>query len=319
LSPLSLPFDLGLTIDLGTAMALGCGLAWAIAVVLFRQASAGEVSARALNLFKNAVASVLLVLTVLIRDGDGGEGAIARLASLSTWDLGRLTLSGVLGLAIADTLFFSGLRRVGSSMAAVADCAYAPTAVILSVLLLGEELREGLLIGGPLVVLGLGIVSWRADRGHTDAAGLTTKLDGVGLLLTLGGVMTTALGVVVAKPALNQADLLEATTLRLLAGTLALGLWEALRGELASALVLFRPQPAWRFAIPATLIGTYLSMLLWLGGIKYSTASKAAILSQLSVVFLLVLSRLTGEPVPPRRWLGAGVALTGALVVVTRA
>ena len=69
-------------------------------------------------------------------------------------------------------------------------------------------------------------------------------------------------------------------------------------------------------ALPGTLVGTYLSMLLWLGGIKYTTASRAAILSQLSVVFLLVLSRLSGEPVPPRRWLGALVAVVGALLVV---
>lgn len=295
-------------LDPGTLMALGCGLAWAVAVLLFRHTGSAGISARALNLFKNAVASVLLLLTLAVRDGDGGATAIAHLRQLETTDLLRLAASGVLGLALADTLFFSGLARVGASMAAVADCAYAPTAVALSVLLLGETLREGLLLGGPLVVVGLGIVTIQREG--------DLRLDLRGMLLTLSGVMTTALGVVVAKPALNHADLLEATTLRLCCGTVALLLWEGARGALGSALVLFRPQPAWKFAVPGTLVGTYLSMLLWLGGIKYTTASRAAILSQLSVVFLLVLSRLSGEPVPPRRWLGALVAVVGALLVV---
>jgi hypothetical protein len=39
----------------------------------------------------------------------------------------RLAGSGVLGLAVADSLFLAGLRGVDGSVAAVADTAYAPT------------------------------------------------------------------------------------------------------------------------------------------------------------------------------------------------
>jgi len=176
------------------------------------------------------------------------------------------------------------------------------------VAVLGETPRAGLWIGAPLVALGLGVVSW-PDRSQA-------RVDPVGVALAVAGVVATALGVILAKPALGRSELLEATAIRLLIGALAVGLWLALTGRLRASLGLFAPQPLWRAALPATVIGSYLSMILWLGGIKYTLASKAALLNQMATVFLLVLAHFLGDPVPRRRWLGAAVALSGAVVVL---
>lgn len=284
----------------GDAMALGCALAWAIAVLSFSKLRAIEPAP--LNLFKNAVAAVLLLLTMLVA---GVRFDLSR----SALDWGALILSGVLGLAVADTLFLAGLRRIDASVAAICDCAYSPTVVVLSVLVLGEPLRSGLLMGAPLVVVGLLVVSWKRR-------GSTKPVDARGVALCIAGVVTTAIGVVLAKPALDRSDLIEATTIRLAAGSIALFAYEALLGRARTVLSLFRPQPAWRWALPATLMGTYVSMLLWLGGMKYGTASRAALLNQMGAVFVLVLSRLSGEVVPRRRWAGAGIAIAGAVVIL---
>jgi drug/metabolite transporter (DMT)-like permease len=71
-------------------------------------------------------------------------------------------------------------------------------------------------------------------------------------------------------------------------------------------------------AVPATVLATYISMLLWLGGMKYGTASRASLLNQTGAIVLMVLSRAMGERVPPRRWVGAAIALGGVAVVLTR-
>ena len=286
---------------IGDAMALGCAVVWAAAVMLFRRL--GAVHPVALNLFKNAVAAAMLLLPM-------AAAGLRFDAHRSALDWLCLAGSGVLGLAVADSLFLAGLRRVDAAVAAVADCAYSPTVIVISTLCLGEVPRSGFLWGAPLVLLGLLLVVWQGRGG--------AKVDGRGLALVLGGVTTTAVGVVLAKPALGRSGLVEATAVRLLAGAAALLAVQLARGRGREALALFRPQPAWRVAVPATVLATYVSMLLWLGGMKYGTASRAALLNQTGAIVLLILSRAMGEKVPARRWVGAAIAVAGVAVVVAR-
>jgi drug/metabolite transporter (DMT)-like permease len=290
-----------MTTVLGDVMALGCALVWAVAVTLFRRLR--DVHPVALNLFKNAVAAALLLLTMAAL---GLRFDTHRTAL----DWLRLAGSGVLGRAVADSLVLAGLRGVDGSVAAVADTAYAPTVIALSTLFLHETPRAGMRWGAPMVIAGLLLVAWRRAGQRV--------VDPRSLALVVGGVMTTAVGVVLAKPALGRSHLVEATTVRLLAGSAALMLAQVVTGRTREALALFTPQPAWRVAVPATVLATYLSMLLWLGGMKYGTASRAALLNQSGAVALLVLSWRAGEAVSPRRWLGAALAIAGVAVVLTR-
>ena len=280
-------------------MALGCAVVWAISVLLFR--TLREVPPVALNMFKNALAWSLLVLTTAAL---GHRWEVHHRPA----DLASLALSGVLGLAVADSLFFAGLRRVDASVAAVADCAYSPTVILLATVFLGEVPARGLLYGAPLVLIGLAAVAWSGSG--------SAVVDRRGLALVLAGVMTTAAGVVIARPSLSRANLFEATAIRLIAGSAALLVASVLRGRAGEALSLMRPQPLWRRAVPAAVLATYLSMLLWLGSMKYGTASRAALLTQTGTLWLLFASRLAGEAVSQRRVAGALVALVGVAIVL---
>ena len=285
-------------------MAIGCGLAWALAVFAFRRVRGIE--AVALSQFKTTIGAILLLATMLAM----GIGFDTDRPALD-WIL--LILSGVLGLAIADTLALAGLARVDASIVAVADCAYAPTVLLLSATFLGEPMRPGLLLGAPLVVLGLGVIGWEP---RTIPIATPRKIDRGGLALCIAGVVLTAIAVVLAQPALHRSDLIEATTIRLVAGGVTLFGAQALRGRARAAVSLFRPQPAWRPAIVGSVLGTYFAMILWLGGMKYGTASRAALLNQSGAIFVLLFSRFAGEPVPLRRWVGAGLALAGVGIVL---
>lgn len=284
-------------------MALSAAFVWAFAVILLRRLR--DVDPASVNLFKNTVASVLLVATMLV------TGKSVRLdRTPAEW--AALIVSGVLGLAVADTLFLAGLRRLEASVAAVTDCAYSPTVILLSWLFLGEQLRSGIWIGGPLVVAGLFLVTWRS----ADEKRSTAHVDRAGVALAIGGVVTTALGIVLAKAELDRSDLIEATTVRLIAGSIALFVAQTVMGRRKAALSLFTPGPDWRAAVPATLLGSYIGMVLWLGGMKYGSASRAALLNQMGAIFVIVLSRLGGDVIPLRRWAGVVVAVAGVCVVV---
>jgi len=77
------------------------------------------------------------------------------------------------------------------------------------------------------------------------------------------------------------------------------------------------PSRVWRTLVPASVLGSYVAMLLWLGGFKWASASTASVLNQLSTVFTIVLAWIfLGERLSLRRALGAALAVAGALLVL---
>lgn len=335
---------------LGEACALLAALTWSVSVILFKRSEA--VTPLAMNLFKNTVAAALLGLTLaaLLLSG-WTELPLQR----SRTDWARLLLSGVLGIAASDTLIFMALRRLGASLLAVVDCIYAPTIVALSVLVLHEPVPASFLAGGALVVGGVLLtVTERAPAqeqvtplelggaAEAPAASVAAPIDtataappaepgqrALGIAYGLAGIAAMAAGVVLAKPALDSGDLVEVTLVRLLAGVAALLLWVSLKpligldpGGAARSEVLsvLGRRDVWRTLIPASVLGTYVAMLFWLGGFKWAPVSVASVLNQLASVFTVVLAWLMlGEPLSGRRITGTLAAVVGAaLVMATR-
>jgi drug/metabolite transporter (DMT)-like permease len=288
----------------GEICALLAPLCWAVAVILYRK-TAG-ISALSMNLFKNCVAIVLLTFTLLAL-------GIALPTDRPLGDWVRLVLSGLVGLAVADTLLFEGLRRVGAARVAVVDTVYAPLMILMAWAFLAEEPGPMFLLGGAAVIVGVGIAT--IDPSGASVRGDRSVL--VGMLYAFGAIVGTAVGVVLAKPVLEGSDLLEVTWTRLVAGNVGLVGWITLRGLWGEAVVAFRPSTAWKTLVPGAVIGTYLSLVFWLGGFKWADASVAAVLNQMATVYILVLARvLLSETIVPRQVVGAGFAIGGALVIL---
>jgi drug/metabolite transporter (DMT)-like permease len=287
---------------LGVLCALIAPLCWAVGVILFRQSIAAR--PMALNFFKNVLALGLLTVTMLVA---GTPIPMDRSAA----DWGRLAVSGVLGLALADTFMFAALARVGAARLAVIDLVYAPIVIFLSWAFLGEHMQPAYFVGAAIVLTGVSIAS--VDR-HALARG-DAPLSGY--LYGLAAVSGTALGVVVAKPVLEASNLIEVTWTRLLAGVVAQAIALTLMAAWRDVAPLFKRSPIWRTLVPATITGTYFSLLFWLGGFKWADASVAAVLNQMATVYILLLARVVlHEAVPFRRLLGAGIAIAGAVAIV---
>ncbi len=186
---------------MGEFFAIMAALVWAFAVILFKR-SGEHIGPFALNLFRVGVSLLVFIpLALLTRQ--------PILPDLPWQDYAVLALSGVLGIALADTFFHRALFRLGAGLNAIVDCTYSPFIVGFAFVLLGEKLSVPQLGGMVLVVMAVLIASQvRLPAGLTRRGLLT------GIGWGLAAMATMGLGIVWAKPVLEKTPVIWATTFR---------------------------------------------------------------------------------------------------------
>lgn len=290
---------------LGKTLALLAPISWSFAIIMFRVTGL-KVPPLALNLFKSVLALVLFTLTILILGRDFTGGATPR-------QINMLLVSGVIGIAIADTLFFMCLNRVGAGMQAIVNTSYSPIIITLSVVFLGERLGMIQALGAGLIVSAVLVIAW-VRKGSAGADRVPQRT--AGILFGLGGDLTQGVAIVMIKPFLHEVSLIEATWWRLLGGLVISTLMIWLIPGQAATLRTLRDRSAWPAMIGASFVGTYLSLIFWMGGMKYADASIAAALNQTATLWTFLLAVLIlKEPTTPRRLAGLGLGLIGVLMV----
>jgi drug/metabolite transporter (DMT)-like permease len=288
----------GGTVGIGEAMALGSAAAWAVGVILARQLGV-HLPPLTLNLLKNG-----LVLCVL--------APVAMLLYAGAWpvmpvrDMLIVLASGVIGIALADTLYFRALNELGAGRMGVIGNLYSPLVLLLGFVFLDERLGGMQWLGFALVAGGVLLVSIPA-RGQAARPQHTLR----GILLGLLAIALMAVAIVMVKRTLETQPLLWVTLLRLcgaMAGLLFLASLPSMRQRMR-----FVPRDvAWHRLVLAALVGQGLSMVLWLGGYKFTSASVAAILNESASVFLVVLAALwLREPMGHRAFVGVLLTFSG--------
>lgn len=280
---------------IGEALALASAATWAVGVILARQLGA-TLPPLALNLLKNGlVLSVLAPVALFVYAGQWPQ--------LPPMDLLLVLSSGVLGIAVADTLYFRALNELGAARMGIIGNLYSPLVLLMGYVWLQERLGAQQWVGFALVALGVLLVTRPSAK-----SGQTPVHTVRGVLIGMTAIALMAVAVVMVKHVLEQQPLLWVTLLRLCGAVAGLALiaWlPAMRRWVA-----FSPRTiVWPRLVAAALVGQGLSMLCWLGGYKYTSASVAAVLNESASVFLVVLAALWLREPLTRRGI-VGVALT---------
>lgn len=283
---------------LGESACLTAAFFWAVAVVVFRE-PISVWGARTTNLVKCLVATALLAVTLPF------FGGLSAFAAVPARDLILIAVSGVIGLAVGDTALFAAVGRLGAHRTLVLQTS-APIFAGLLAAAVGERLSSAQLAGGAVVLIGIIIVvgpgSPASDRRTQAAAG--------GITLALLGAFGQGAGVVLAKEGLATIGAVPATLLRLAIGTAGLLVAGAVTGHNRRLAAALADRPVMRRVVPATLLGTYLALMLMMFGVAHAPATIAAVLLATSPIFSLVIEAVVDRRRP------TALAVVGTLIAV---
>jgi drug/metabolite transporter (DMT)-like permease len=294
----------------GEFAALGTAVCWAAGSNFF--AAAGQrMGSVVLNRLRITVAAVLLCTALLILRGSPWP------VWATSWQVGLLALSGLIGFVFGDTYYFRSLIILGPGRAALITSSAPVFTLLFAWPLLGEH-------PGPLVLLGvaltLGGISWviweREHKVHEHVEG--SMLVGVvaGVLAAVG----QAGGYVLSKLALRtDLDPLSATVIRIVAATAGVWLLAALQRDVRRSLGALRDRRGSAFMVGGAFFGPFLGVTLSLTALKYIEAGVAASITAVyPVLTLLLSSRFHGERLTLRTLAGALVAAAGVVVLFLR-
>jgi drug/metabolite transporter (DMT)-like permease len=216
-------------------------------------------------------------------------------------------LSGVIGIAVADTLYFRALNTLGAARMGIIGNLYSPFVIMLSFAFLGERLNGLQIVGFVLVTSGVVLVTRRKAEKVLDAKQLRA-----GVMHGAVAVILMAVAIVMVKRVLEGQPLLWVVTLRLFGGAIGLATAFFWRGEPLLPKDPTLPRLRWEVVLAAALLGQYVSMMLWLAGYKYTQASVAAILNETSSIFIVILAwLLLREGLGVRKLVGVACTISG--------
>lgn len=291
--------------QIGVLFSFLCSLMWAVAVILFRK-SGEKVEPLPLNIFKNSVALILFIFTMLAADIPFFP------AGTRVTDFLVLVLSGVIGIALADTLFFAGLNRIGAGLMAIVDCSYSPFVFLCSLIYLDEPMSFAIVAAMLMMVLAIFIGTHEAEQKQRSETGRRKII--IGVIQGLASMALVAACIVIVKPILNRTDPVWAISVRLLGGMVFLTLWGSFPRNRKAVLSVFRPAAVWRYTIPASIFGAYFSLLFWIIGIKYTYTTIASVIGQSSTILIIVLATIfLKEPLTLRKVIAILLGVAGGI------
>ena len=291
---------------LGEIAALTAALLWALSSVVYSRLGI-NIAPLQLNLYKGIIAIALIVLTLVIQEGDFSDLSLSTLALLS--------FSGVVGIGLGDTAYFAALNSLGARRTLLLETASPPMGALLASIFIGEKLTYLAWCGILLTVLGIAWVI--SERNPVD----NTSLSQSGIVYGILAAIAQATGAVISRFALIQSDIspLASTLIRLLGGTVIV------LGLLLFPISITPAKTKWRLswrslgiiAIAATG-STYLGIWLQQTSLKFAPTGIAQTFLATSPLFVLPIVALQGERISWRALLGVIVSLGGIALMFIR-
>lgn len=293
---------------LGELAALGAALLWAISSVIYGILGQ-KLSPLWLNLSKGIIAIAMCLLTLLV--------TTPVLPTIGWIPLSGLLLSGVIGIGLGDTAYFTALNYLGARRTLLMESLAPPFAALLAWAFLGEVLSLQAWLGIGLTLFGIAWVITERTAGSVVISPHPLRGISWGILSAIG----QATGSVLARSALVNSEIspLWSTVVRLVGGTVCICL---LLGIVKSRSPQHGLTPIWSKQLVGAIIltafgSTYLGLWLQQTSLKFSPVGISQTLIGTSPLFVIPLAMAMGEKVSWRSLLGVLIAIAGIGILVS--
>lgn len=294
---------------LGAGIALLTSLAWSISSICVKLV-ADKIDSLVINTLRTWVGSALLILLIIV------TGRYEAFSHISWGSLVYVVISGVLAMAIGDTIYIKSVALLDVSIAfPLSQCAFILLAVLSAILFLGEQFTWITITGAVLVVLGIYLMTSSRGRGGnpTDKKRINPK----GLLFILIAIMAWTGATILLKIGVTGVDPFIAAGLRI--STSAIVLLFLFHSSPRKGKTSFRQIGRKNLALVATagLLTYGVAAVGYISAIQLIGAGKTVLLTAVAPLFALPFAILIlGEK--PRRFtiIGVLVGVIGVWLVV---
>jgi drug/metabolite transporter (DMT)-like permease len=318
-------------LPLGELSALSAGLIWTFTSLIFTDA--GRISSPvAVNTFKVVAGSVFLTAALMVTAGvPYGRGVAAR-------DVILLVSSGILGLAIGDSLLYKSWQILGTRRALIVFSLSPVMSAVGDVVYFGDRPDLGTAAGMTLTLSGViwviterrggapslsRLASAASRHAMPSAPGVGARMPAAlaaeGVALALGAAAGNAAGALLARSALQRVDVVPATQIRVASAALWLLVFAG-GGRMRSWWRDIR-----RFGLVtrltiASLMGPFCGVLAMGFALSRTSAGIALTLGALTPIWLLPVGAWLQHDRPSlRETAGAAVAFAGVTVLLLSA
>ena len=294
---------------IGEVAALTAALMWSVSSLLWRKI---RLSAGAMNLSKNVIGLVLMLLHLGVLTAFTHEAAF----TASTSSIGLLIASGLVGVAIGDTLFLRSLQILGPRISLMMATTSPIFSVVLGFVFLREQLLIIVVVGILLTVAGLIIVL--TDRAAAkEAPDVYPGKVAAGVWCGIAAAFCQSVGGVLSRAGSQDCSGLEAAIYRIAVGMVVLIVYYHWRGTLKPIVRSVFQFDMIKLLLPATVIGTWMGVWLCQVAYKHSDVATAQTLLSTCPLFAVPLIWFwDGQRLSARGFLGTLIAVLGVAVVI---
>lgn len=285
----------------GELAALGAAFLWAASSIVYSLLGQ-TISPLRLNCLKGSIAIALIIFTLLLtRQG------FPNLAIVPTILLG---FSGVIGIGLGDTAYFSALNQLGARRTLLIETLAPPISAIIALVAFQETLKPLAWYGILLTLIG---VAWVITE-RTPGVAVSLSYPMRGLTWGLLAALSQAIGSVLSRYGLLQSDItpLWSALIRISAGTLTVLILLLLSSRNAPKNNKIIWSGRLIGIITLTSLGsTYLGLWLQQTSLALIPVGIAQTLTSTSPLFILPITAALGEKISKRAILGVLLAMGG--------
>jgi len=215
--------------------------------------------------------------------------------------IGWILLSGVLGLGVADTLFYEGCTRIGARTGSILWQMTPCVTAVIAFFTLGESLTLLNLVG-MFVIIG-SVLSITSQNDDQTATHVDSKEWRYGFKLVLVSVLALGLSHVCIRKGLSYGlDPLMGSILRIAAAASCAWIAATILGQHHKIFEhKDNMKKAMKIVLVASFVGTTIGNWIALFSMKYAKAGIAASLISMTPLAVIMITAVVDKQMPSRR------------------